>query len=444
MLQPVDFEYRVILPSKGLRVYGGHAIPVTEEDGSVVWYGHTADVTDKKALLKARMAAQVAQDANLAKNEFLSRVSHELRTPLNAVIGFAQLLRLSSAGQLNAAQRQHVEHIESAGSHLLGIISDVLDLSRIEAGNLPLSAEPCRPSELLAQASNMVDSLARDHGITLRAATLADDPLVRVDPMRLRQVLVNLLSNAIKYNQAGGHVRLLWQAEGARVSIAVEDDGCGIAEEDLPRLFQPFERLATPDPEIEGLGLGLSNVKRLLEAMGGSVEVHSRLGEGSRFTVSLQRMAAPVPDPALLPQALPPAAPLQARITYVEDDDTNVLLLQAMLAAEPGLAVTVCHDGTQALANPGTTDLWIVDGQLPDMDGVDLLRQLQRRPGPPPRAVMFSADALPGRREQALAAGFIDLWVKPMGRDELLLRLRLLLSRPRPEGQGVSAAPLAQ
>jgi len=269
LLKPVDFEYRVILPSKGLRVYGGHAIPVTEEDGSVVWYGHTADVTDKKALLTARMTAQVAQDANRAKNEFLSRVSHELRTPLNAVIGFAQLLRLSSAGQLNGAQRQHVEHIESAGSHLLGIISDVLDLSRIEAGSLPLSLEPCRPSVLLSEATHLVQTMARDRNIPVCAPDLLADPMVEADPMRLRQVLVNLMSNAIKYNSPHGQVQPRVWAEGDQVAIAVIDDGPGLSPEQQSHLFEPFNRLGAERTSVEGTGIGLVIVRRLLEAMQG-------------------------------------------------------------------------------------------------------------------------------------------------------------------------------
>ncbi|WP_022981836.1 ATP-binding protein [Ideonella sp. B508-1] len=398
--------------------------------------------------VRERAEALAGHEAARAKTEFLARWSHDLRTPLAAVLGFADMLLTRQAPALSEAQREDVMHIREAGEHLLALVNDVLAVASLDARDSIRQRDDAVPiGPLVASAVHLVQAQARTAGVQLewpREQGVLTPDWVRGDRTRLLQVLANLLSNAIKYNQAGGHVRLQWQAEGARVSIAVEDDGCGIAEEDLPRLFQPFERLATPDPGIEGLGLGLSNVKRLLEAMGGSVTVHSRLGEGSRFTVSLQRMAPPVTAASQLPSALPPAPALHARITYVEDDETNVLLLQAMLAAEPGLEVTVCHDGAQALASPTIADLWIIDGQLPDMDGVDLLKQLRRRPGPPPRAVMFSADALPCRRDQALDAGFIDLWVKPMGRDELLLRLRQLLSRPRPEGQGVSAAPLAQ
>jgi signal transduction histidine kinase/CheY-like chemotaxis protein len=400
--------------------------------------------------VRERADALAAHAASRAKTEFLARWSHDLRTPLAAVLGFADMLLTRTAPALSEAQREDVMHIREAGEHLLALVNDVLAVASVDAREVEAVRqrdEAVAIGPLIASAVHLVQAQARTAGVLLewpREQGILSPDWVRGDRTRLLQVLANLLSNAIKYNQAGGHVRLLWSAEGAQVRIAVEDDGCGIAEEDLPRLFQPFERLVTPDPGIEGLGLGLSNVKRLLEAMGGSVEVHSRLGEGSRFTVSLQRMAPPVPAPSPGPQALPPAPPLQGHILYVEDDETNVLLLQAMLAAEPGLEVTVCRDGGQALACRHAPDLWIIDGQLPDMDGVDLLKQLQRRTGPAPRAVMFSADALPCRREQALEAGFIDLWVKPMGRDELLLRLRQLMSRPRPEGQGVSAAPLAQ
>jgi PAS domain S-box-containing protein len=432
LLRPVDFEYRVILPSKGLRVYGGHAIPVTEEDGSVVWYGHTADVTDKKALLTARMAAQVAQDANHAKNEFLSRVSHELRTPLNAVIGFAQLLRLSSAGHLNAAQRQHVEHIEGAGSHLLGIISDVLDLSRIEAGNLPLSAERCQPSVLLSEACHLVDSLARDKAIDLQAPRLVNDPPVCVDPMRLRQVLVNLLSNAIKYNRPQGRVMPRIWAEGNEVALAIEDTGVGLSPEQQAHLFEPFNRLGAERTGIEGTGIGLVIVRKLLEAMGGRLEVRSQPDQGSSFIAWVPRAApAEAPEAGTPTDAAGAAAALASqaggllplRVLYAEDNDINAQLVIEVLKLRPGCQLRVATSGAEALrmARERAPDLFLLDMHLGDMSGFELAHQLQQEPalqGVP--RVAFSADAMPDQIHRARDHGFSGYLTKPLNVAALL------------------------
>ncbi|HEX5356176.1 MAG TPA: ATP-binding protein [Aquabacterium sp.] len=426
LLKPVDFEYRVVLPSKGLRVYGGHAIPVTEEDGSVVWYGHTADLTDKKALQEARMAARVAQDANRAKNEFLSRVSHELRTPLNAVIGFAQLLRLSSAGQLNAEQLQQVAHIENAGSHLLGIISDVLDLSRIEAGNLPLATEACRPSTLLSEACHLVGPMASERGIAIRPVQAQEDPAVCVDPIRLRQVLVNLLSNAIKYNRPQGQVTPRIWREGDQVAIAIDDTGVGLSEAQQQHLFEPFNRLGAEATGIEGTGIGLVIVRKLLEAMHGRLEVRSQPGQGSSFIAWV-----PCTEAGDLPQAPEPAAnpqPRQARevelvMLYAEDNDVNIELVREVLKLRPGCLLLVAGSGKEALqmAHAHTPDVFLLDMHLGDMSGFELASRLAQDPqlAAVPR-VAFSADAMPDQIHRAREHGFSGYLTKPLNVHALL------------------------
>ena len=426
LLKPVDFEYRVVLPRKGLRVYGGHAIPVTEEDGRVVWYGHTADLTDKKALLEARLAARVAEDANRAKNEFLSRVSHELRTPLNAVIGFAQLLRLDSAGYLNATQRRHVERIETAGSHLLGIISDVLDLSRIEAGNLPLSPEPSRPSALLSDACHLVETQARQAGILVHAPHLADDPAVCVDPMRLRQVLVNLLSNAIKYNRPQGQVTPRVWRQGDEVAFAIEDTGPGLTAEQQAHLFEPFNRLGAERSGIEGTGIGLVIVRKLLEAMNGRLEVISTPGQGSRFIAWVPRSEAdaeqpPSPEPTHLARQI--ARGTELVVLYAEDNDVNIELVRQVLTLRPSCHLIVAGSGAEALALAQThhPDLFLLDMHLGDMSGFELASRLQQDPelGEVPR-VAFSADAMPDQIHRARDRGFSGYLTKPLNVHALL------------------------
>ncbi|MCC7544586.1 MAG: PAS domain S-box protein, partial [Aquabacterium sp.] len=228
VLRPVDFEYRVVLEGKGLRWYGGRALPVTEADGSVVWYGHTADLTEHKEYQDAKVAAQGADAANRAKSEFLSRMSHELRTPLNAVLGFAQLLRLDRQHPLTDGQRSKVELIERAGGHLLGVISDVLDLSRIDSGSLPLSIEAVPLVHVLEEAVSMVGAAATDAGVVLVPPQVQAGMNVFADRLRLRQILVNLLTNAIKYNRRGGRVMVSVWPDAGQIAMEVSDTGRGL------------------------------------------------------------------------------------------------------------------------------------------------------------------------------------------------------------------------
>ena len=440
VLKPVDFEYRVILPSRGLRVYGGHAIPVTEADGSIVWYGHTADVTDKKALAEAKLAARVAQDANQAKSDFLSRVSHELRTPLNAVIGFAQLLRLDPKGGLSEAQHKKVQLIEDAGSHLLGIISDVLDLSRIEAGNLPLSPQPTTPLTVLQEALYLVEGLASDKAIRLLPPQAEPHLPVWADPMRLRQVLVNLLSNAVKYNRPHGEVQVrIWQQDH-HVAISVSDTGQGLSAEQLQRLFQPFDRLGAEHSGIEGTGIGLVIVRKLLEAMQGRLDVNSTPGVGSRFTAWLpvgqaQPERIVTAETALVTSSAshaPPPQPPKMTVLYAEDNEINAELVRNVLSLRPACHLVVAPDGAAALAQAQAAppDLLLLDMHLGDMTGFELAEALDRIPGLQaiPK-VAFSADAMPDQIHRAQAAGFASYLTKPLDVQALLQCIDTHLAR---------------
>ena len=429
-LVPTDFEYRVILPSKGERVYGGHAIPVREEDGSIAWYGHTADITDKKALTEARLAARMAEEANRAKNEFLSRVSHELRTPLNAVIGFAQLLQLGSSGELNPDQLRHVEHIQAAGAHLLGIISDVLDLSRIEAGQLPLQVGAYTASCILSEASNLVASQARAAGVMLQPVQALENIRVQADPVRLRQVLLNLLSNAIKYNRPQGTVTPRIWRQGDRVAIAIEDTGLGLSPEQRAHLFEPFNRLGAERTGIEGTGIGLVIVRRLVEAMQGRLDVRSVEGQGSTFIAWLPCAPAPAteartptPDTPAAPTAPPAGDQRRLVVLYAEDNEVNVELVRQVLQLRPGCELHVATSGAEALkvARTLVPDLFLLDMHLGDMTGFELSDLLQQdavlRDIP---RIAFSADAMPDQIHRAREHGFTGYLTKPLEVDALL------------------------
>jgi PAS domain S-box-containing protein len=267
----------------------GTASPQHQADGRIEWFGYIADVTDLRELEAASRARAAAEAASRAKTEFLSRMSHELRTPLNAVLGFAQLLDLSRTPPLAEAHRRPVQMIRQAGDHLLTMIGDLLDLTRIEAGELSLNVETVPLAALADECLALVQAQAAAAQVTL-AAALPGDSAVHADRTRLKQVLLNLLSNAVKYNRPGGTVTLRVAAPGPEsptLRLEVADTGVGIAPEHLARLFEPFQRGAHRYSAIEGTGIGLAVSKSLVELMGGRIDVHSTPGEGSRFVVEL-------------------------------------------------------------------------------------------------------------------------------------------------------------
>ncbi len=255
---------------------------------------YTLNVDDRRRADDARRVAQeAAETANQAKSAFISRMSHELRTPLNAVLGFGQLLEVD---KLTDDQHDSVSHILKAGRHLLDLINEVLDISRIEAGELALSPEPVLVSELIQEAVDLMRPAVNQRGIQLvvdRSGIC--DCYVFADRQRAKQILLNLLSNAVKYNRMRGTIALsCHQQEDARISISVADTGHGIAAERLGLLFVPFERLGAESSEVEGTGIGLALSKRLAEAMGGTIGATSTLGQGSIFSFDLPRVEGPV------------------------------------------------------------------------------------------------------------------------------------------------------
>ena len=243
------------------------------------------------------VAAAAAERANAAKTDFLSRMSHELRTPLNAVLGFAQLLRMDNAHPLSSMQTEQVRHIESAGAHLLAMINDVLDLSRIESGAMPVSLDTVSVASVVDESRSLIAALAAEGGVQVRSVPPAVPVHVRADHLRLRQVLVNLLTNAVKYNRRGGEVEIRWSLDAAidRVRVEVRDSGLGMSPEQLAHLFEPFNRLGAEGTSVEGTGIGLVISQRLAQLMEGELVATSDAGVGSTFTLAL-RTAAPHPD----------------------------------------------------------------------------------------------------------------------------------------------------
>ncbi|HPU51264.1 MAG TPA: PAS domain S-box protein [Burkholderiaceae bacterium] len=389
-----------------------------------------SDVTQYVEAQQALVAARdEAQNANRAKSLFLSHMSHELRTPLNAILGFGQLISSDADHPLNEAHREYLREILNGGRHLLNLINQILDLGSVEAGKLSMDILAVPLSGLIDECVSLVRPLADTHGVNCLASLPPDsDGTVMADRTRLKQVLLNLLGNAIKYNRAGGTASVDWRPDGDHVLIGVHDTGPGVAPHDQERLFQPFERLSAAQSAVEGSGIGLALSRRLVEAMDGEIRVDSVPGEGSTFWVRLPMAHRPAPlDKALRhEQSPPPAAPATSErsrsVLYIDDDPVNVMLMQAMLERMPGvrpLTAVSPHEGL-TLAIREQPSLVLMDIQMPEMDGFEVLRRLRAGDGTRHIPVVaVSANAMPETVKAGLAAGFLAYLTKPVELDLL-------------------------
>jgi signal transduction histidine kinase/AmiR/NasT family two-component response regulator len=381
-------------------------------------------------LTTARDEAVKARDealkATQAKNSFLSSTSHELRTPLNSILGFTQLLQLS---ELSDEDSDGVERILVAGRHLLALINELIDIARIESGDLSLSVEPVLARPVIEQISQLMAPLAAERSIRIIQHCAHPALAVRADRQRLSQVLVNLISNAIKYNHRDGIITIACCEEGTgRASITVTDTGPGLAPEDIERIFVPFERLGAEQTAVEGTGIGLPLARALTEAMYGELTVASVLGQGSAFTVRLPR--APdlihVPAPSLVPtsRAARPQDPARASISvlYIEDNPANVEVVTRFLNGRPNATLrseTSGRAGIQSAARD-MPDLILLDLHLPDLHGDQVLGELKAEPATAAiPVVVLSADASHGVIHRLLANGALAYLTKPIELAEL-------------------------
>ncbi|MBT3365567.1 MAG: hypothetical protein HN472_15400 [Nitrospina sp.] len=280
--KPLEVEYQV-----SDQFYSFVISKVQNKDYANIY---AQNITEKKKIEEALLSAKnEAENANQAKSNFLAKMSHELRTPLNAILGFSQILKMNSENNLTPVQTGNVDHILSAGNHLLNLINEVLDLAKVESGNVTLNFQPINVVNLIEGMESIFRSIANEYGIRL---SLVLDPSLmltaRADKTRLKQILLNLVSNAIKYNHKDGSVTVACKPlNRERLQIDIIDTGFGISVEDQSKLFEPFNRLQNENSEVEGTGIGLTVTKELVELMGGSIGLVSQLGEGSHFYIQL-------------------------------------------------------------------------------------------------------------------------------------------------------------
>ncbi|MEA2151197.1 MAG: hypothetical protein QOD69_3027 [Solirubrobacteraceae bacterium] len=379
----------------------------------------------QRAEAELHRAQEEAERANAAKSEFLSRMSHELRTPLHAILGFGDLL---ARDDLRPAQCEHLRQITKAGRHLLELINEVLELSRIEEGGLSMSLEPVHVGQVVRETLEMLAPLAAARTVILAPARCAEQDLhVLADRQRLKQVLLNLVSNALKYNRAGGDARVAATLAGpASARIEVTDTGIGIAPDDLAAAFAPFERLGAETTDVEGTGLGLALAKRLVEAMGGTIGADSEIGRGTTFWMQLPAVPAPAVRPAekAAPAPRAPRMRSQARkILYIEDNPSNIKLVEAMLRRRPEVTLLVAQQGSLGLelAREHVPALVLLDVNLPDIQGDEVLRRLRGDARTAQAVVvMVTADATPDQVARLRNAGADGYLTKPFELDEFL------------------------
>jgi signal transduction histidine kinase/AmiR/NasT family two-component response regulator len=392
-----------------------------------------------EALLASRAAELIAardeaMKATQAKNSFLSSTSHELRTPLNSILGFAQLLQMSELSDEDSAS---VERILGAGRHLLALINEIIDIARIESGDLSLSVEPVLLRSLIEESGELMAPMAAERSIRISQDCPHLALAAYADRQRLSQVLVNLISNAVKYNYRGGSITVSCREEGAdQAIIVVSDTGPGLSPEDLERIFIPFERLGAERTAVEGTGIGLPLARALTEAMGGRLTASSVLGHGAAFTVSLPRASdlahAPspgrvhVPAPGLAPESLPsgprPPAGVGLSILYIEDNPANVEVISRFLHGRPNSRLRTLASGRAGLeyAVRDLPDLILLDLHLPDLQGEQVLNELKANQATAAiPVVILSADASPGVIHRLLAHGALAYLTKPVELAEL-------------------------
>ena len=422
------FEYEIFRKDKSKLWLCENSRVVRDDYGKVSYYeGTVEDITERKRVEEVERASK-------AKSDFLSRMSHELRTPLNAILGFGQLLERQDPTPI---QKNRVAHILSAGRHLLNLINEILDISRVESGRFQLSLEPVVVEQAVDEAIDLIRPMAADRSIEIeRFALVEGSPNILADRQRLKQVLLNLLSNAVKYNRHAGRVVVdLARQDDGRFRISISDEGPGIPSDKRARLFSPFDRLGAERTETQGTGLGLALSKRLTEAMGGSI------GEGGpalggcfwiEFPIAkgVQEQIDPSRSAAVELGQLSGEA---KTLLYIEDNLSNLSLVEHLLGESAPIKLISAMQGQLGieLAMRHQPDLILLDVHLPDINGPEVLARLKARPRTRDiPVVVLSADATRTQINRLMALGATEYLTKPLDVDRFLKVIEQHLCEP--------------
>lgn len=408
-----------------------HSVPV----GQFI-YCAARDITERmtyeEELLNARSEAEVS---NRSKSDFLSKMSHELRTPMNSILGFAQLLEMSN---LTASQQKGVNHILKSGKHLLDLINEILDISKIEAGKISISLEPVNLTNIIHEVIELMLPFANKLNIAIinNIVTTNAPICVMADRQRLKQVIINFVNNAIKYNREGGSVWIFTEltksenSDTEHIKITIKDNGIGIANSDLERIFMPFERVGVLHNFTEGTGLGLAVAKQLVNLMQGNIGVESELNIGSKFWVELPSCLSPTEQATLSGNLTPiekTETEIKGSILYIEDNYSNIELVTQIIENRlPNIKLYTCTNGKQAamLAKQIMPNLILLDLHLPDLHGSDVFKNLLLEPTVAKiPVIVVSADAMPKQIDEMYHLGIKKYLTKPIDVPELLTEI---------------------
>jgi signal transduction histidine kinase/ActR/RegA family two-component response regulator len=399
--------------------------PVFDTDGKLMYVRvDSMDISSKKiAEEKLLSAKEESERANVSKSEFLSRMSHELRTPMNAILGFGQLLEFDTDEPLSKTQKNRVYEIQKAGKHLLELINEILDLSRIESGFLTLSIEDILLSNLIDDVLSLISPLGAKQNINIiNLIPQEPDLLVQGDFTRLKQVLLNLMSNAVKYNKPGGSITLNCQKNDAgKICISISDTGEGISQDNLKQLFQPFNRMDAENSSVEGTGIGLTITKRLVELMNGNISVKSNPGMGSCFSIEIpegNQLTMVRVDRVFTPVLKAPCYKEEQKWTllYVEDNPANLKLVEQILQSRSDIKLLTAPQARLGieLARAHQPDMILMDINMAGMDGITAMKKLKKYEETSNIPVIaVSANAMESDIKKGLEVGFKSYITKP-------------------------------
>ncbi|MGM0455340.1 MAG: PAS domain-containing protein, partial [Cyanobacteriota bacterium] len=450
ILEEYNEEYRIIRADGEVRWIRDRAFSIKNEQGQVYRVaGIAEDISDRKhAEAQLRQTNEQLMRATRLKDEFLASMSHELRTPLNAILGMTEALQEDVFGAVSDAQRHALQTIESSGGHLLALINDILDVAKIESGQIELNLSATAIAPLCESSLNVIKQQALSKNIELTLNLSSTVPQMLLDERRMRQVLINLLNNAVKFTPKGGHIKLQvtplfgppshpTTASVIGVRWSVEDTGIGIAPEHLPKLFQPFMQIDSAlNRQFEGTGLGLSLVKRLVELHGGEVGVTSQLGVGSCFTITLPLTGTNGSETGTTDPRVDEATDSQetessALILLAEDNPANIQTLSSYLIAK-GYQLRLAKDGAEAIeqAKLQQPNLILMDIQMPGVDGLEAMQRIRQQPwGLDVPIIALTALAMESDQQRCLQAGADDYISKPVKLKHLVTRIEELLQQ---------------